>query len=322
MECQRGKEASTICRNCGTVLSARSKFCNECGSKVDECGSKVDTTPRAPPTAPDNTTAALLSALEDYHPSKLIEWLQRRTTRLEDQPALGSPALDEDLYEALQVPPDAGPSQIRRAYRQLALVTHPDKATGDRFEFERIARAYDVLSDTPKREAYDHKRRNAAVLPRRPPRVVLRSSRDVADDFAKDLEHVGHTVSEALRGVSEKLLASLISEHGHRDSVSSASKLGHRDEKPPAKHSRCHEMPSARQPGFFDDVPPIAKPSNCRQGPTDTVGGRQQSQRSPWRSAAAEFAGSGQSERRRVRASGAEFLGEDRPMPTNGADFL
>lgn len=201
------EQASTICSSCGTVLTAASKFCNECGAKV---GDRVPVAASAP--AEPDTAAFFLSALEDYHPSKLIEWLQRRTTRLEEPPAIGPTDFDEDLYEALQVDPQASASEIRKAYRQLALLTHPDKPTGDRREFERVSRAYDILSDPRSRETYDIKRREAALLPRRPPRIVLRSGRDVAGDVAKDLEHAGSVVSESLRGLSEKILASLVRE--------------------------------------------------------------------------------------------------------------
>lgn len=37
---------------------------------------------------------------------------------------------DFDLYEALDVGPDAPEAEIRKAYRRLALVHHPDRTGG------------------------------------------------------------------------------------------------------------------------------------------------------------------------------------------------
>jgi len=58
------------------------------------------------------------------------------------------------LYEVLGVAKDASASLIKKKYRKLALLHHPDKG-GDRKKFEEIARAYEVLSDVEKREMYD-----------------------------------------------------------------------------------------------------------------------------------------------------------------------
>lgn len=146
----------------------------------------------------------ILSALEEYHPSKLVEWLQRRTTMLEDAPP-PSTEYDENLYEALRVRPDASAAEIRKAYRKLALHTHPDKPSGDRLHFERVARAYAVLSDDWRREDYDRKRL-AGPLPR-PPRIVLRSGRDVAGDVAKDLEQAGSSIGKVARQLWTSVLS-------------------------------------------------------------------------------------------------------------------
>ncbi len=67
-----------------------------------------------------------------------------------------------DYYEALSVSADATPETIKKAYRKLALETHPDKNPGDpRAEerFKKINEAYGVLSDAKKRSQYDQYRR-------------------------------------------------------------------------------------------------------------------------------------------------------------------
>ena len=66
-----------------------------------------------------------------------------------------------DYYETLSVSPDASAEEIRKAFRKLALETHPDRNPGDvRAEerFKKINEAYGVLSDPGKRTQYDQYR--------------------------------------------------------------------------------------------------------------------------------------------------------------------
>jgi molecular chaperone DnaJ len=63
-----------------------------------------------------------------------------------------------DLYEVLGVGRDAAVDDIKKAYRQMALKYHPDRNPGDKEaekKFREAAEAYDVLSDTEKRQRYD-----------------------------------------------------------------------------------------------------------------------------------------------------------------------
>lgn len=67
-------------------------------------------------------------------------------------------ATKRDYYEVLGVKRDAEVDDIKRAYRQMALKNHPDKNPGDaeaERRFKEAAEAYEVLSDTPKRQRYD-----------------------------------------------------------------------------------------------------------------------------------------------------------------------
>ncbi|KAI8353690.1 mitochondrial protein import protein-like protein MAS5, partial [Mortierella sp. GBAus27b] len=58
------------------------------------------------------------------------------------------------LYDVLEVTPDCNESDLKKAYRKLALKHHPDKG-GDQIKFQEISHAYDILSDTQKRSTYD-----------------------------------------------------------------------------------------------------------------------------------------------------------------------
>ncbi|RIK68560.1 MAG: molecular chaperone DnaJ [Planctomycetota bacterium] len=66
-------------------------------------------------------------------------------------------ATKRDYYEVLGVSRDASPEDIKRAYRQAAMKYHPDRGGGPDNEalFKEAAEAYEVLSDTEKRNRYD-----------------------------------------------------------------------------------------------------------------------------------------------------------------------
>lgn len=62
---------------------------------------------------------------------------------------------DIDLYAVLGVSSDSTPQDIRRAYRQKALLFHPDKYDGDETKFNLILKSYEILSDTSLKSKYD-----------------------------------------------------------------------------------------------------------------------------------------------------------------------
>ena len=58
------------------------------------------------------------------------------------------------LYNILGLNKDASLEQIKKAYRKLALIHHPDRG-GNEEEFKNITKAYEILSDDEKRKRYD-----------------------------------------------------------------------------------------------------------------------------------------------------------------------
>jgi curved DNA-binding protein len=73
-----------------------------------------------------------------------------------------------DYYKVLGVPVDASTEEIKKAYRKLALATHPDHNPGDaqaEERFKTLSEAYGVLIDPTKRAQYDQHRRMGYAQP-------------------------------------------------------------------------------------------------------------------------------------------------------------
>lgn len=69
--------------------------------------------------------------------------------------------MSKDYYAILEVAKNATPDEIKKAFRKKAHQFHPDKATSDaeratnEARFKEINQAYQVLSDSQKRQQYD-----------------------------------------------------------------------------------------------------------------------------------------------------------------------
>lgn len=65
---------------------------------------------------------------------------------------------ETNLYEILEISPEASAAMIKSAYRKLARKYHPDLNAGDEFcikKFKQISHAYEILSDVEKKKNYD-----------------------------------------------------------------------------------------------------------------------------------------------------------------------
>jgi DnaJ-class molecular chaperone len=68
----------------------------------------------------------------------------------------------QTYYDVLEVPETASPAEIKKAYRRLSLIHHPDKNRGNTDvsgKFQKINEAYEILSDEHKRQEYDFGRK-------------------------------------------------------------------------------------------------------------------------------------------------------------------
>ena len=65
---------------------------------------------------------------------------------------------EKNYYDILGVKRNAGPDEIKKSFRKLALKYHPDKNQGDKNseqKFKEINEAYEILKDNKKRAQYD-----------------------------------------------------------------------------------------------------------------------------------------------------------------------
>ena len=119
-------------------------------------------------------------------------------------PGVAKAMIYKDYYAALEVPIDADLAQIKKAYRKLARLHHPDvsKAPEAESRFKEAAEAYATLKDPEKRAAYD-------ALGRRPP----------GEDFSAPPQWQ-HDYAAQAPGFENDELADLLAALGRRQSGS------------------------------------------------------------------------------------------------------
>ncbi|KAF5278898.1 hypothetical protein FQA39_LY18324 [Lamprigera yunnana] len=60
-----------------------------------------------------------------------------------------------DPFEILGISPSASQAEIKKAYRKLSVILHPDKETGNEKEFMKLSKAYQALTDEEARKNWE-----------------------------------------------------------------------------------------------------------------------------------------------------------------------
>lgn len=116
----------------------------------------------------------------------------------------------ETHYDVLGVKGDASHDEIRKAYRRLSLIFHPDRSEGDVEKYQRINEAYEVLSDVSKRMSYDIQLRFSNTSASK---AAANATGMYSDIFSELLSGIGGNQSLNMEDVST-LLASLANREG------------------------------------------------------------------------------------------------------------
>ena len=103
-----------------------------------------------------------LAVMESWDEQRVRAYFENGGEDRPDQPPPPPPPpppSSEDYYEVLGISRGASETEIKKAYRKLAVKWHPDKNPDNAAEAERVfklvAEAYEVLADAEKRALYD-----------------------------------------------------------------------------------------------------------------------------------------------------------------------
>ena len=156
----------------GFLLEALKAVAKAKGVDVSACSEKADLVAaiRAAPAAaePSNSTASGLDlGAGDY--GGVLNYYENVAVRRLTKQMVARVLQAANHYDVLGVEVEAGDRDVKVAYRDLALLVHPDKcgADGAAEAFQKINEANEVLGDSAKRATYDAAReRPAPDLPK------------------------------------------------------------------------------------------------------------------------------------------------------------
>ncbi|XP_022776339.1 uncharacterized protein LOC111318004 [Durio zibethinus] len=144
---------------------------------------------------------------------------------------------EADWYAILDVNPQADDEAVRKQYRKLALMLHPDKnkSVGADGAFKLISEAWSLLSDKAKRVAYDQKR-SAKVIQK----VSTPSGSSTASKAANGFHNITKTTSSSVRASKSNQRAAQSSTTAGRSSNLAGQSSSSHKPKPNTFWTVCH----------------------------------------------------------------------------------
>jgi DnaJ-class molecular chaperone len=115
--------------------------------------------------------------------------------------------LKKNLYTLLGIPNTATLEEIKRAYRKIAKQFHPDINPNNKEaeeKFKEATAAYEVLSDTTKRTAYDNQLKQEQIREeqlKQAERAKQKADKRVGWDVRQAKQSLGVSLGQVLFGV-------------------------------------------------------------------------------------------------------------------------
>jgi len=147
--------------------------------------------------------------------------------------------MGDNFYNILEVPENATGDEIKKAYRRLSLIHHPDKnnnSAESATKFQKISEAYETLGDADKKREYDMMRNN--------PFIKMMGTNHGMPMDPNAMGHGQHAMDD--------LLASLFGFSSMQGPGQGFPGQGHGQGLPPGFHMQG--MPSAFSSGFGPNV--------------------------------------------------------------------
>ena len=148
----------------------------------------------------------------------------------------------KDYYTILELPPSASIDEIKKAYRRLALIYHPDKKGNDPYaaaQFSEIKEAYETLTNPVKKDQYlqqrwyaqsiGKRRKQEVITPVTVLKLLLELDRYTSrlDVHRMDKEGLYHYLASILSNENIESLISFHEDSVNREIIQTAIKTGH-----------------------------------------------------------------------------------------------